>query len=106
MKQLFFTLLLFCAIGLFSCRRDKVEPDIKQYDQEQIQGYMAANGLTGVMKRDTSGGDTTGTYYQITNPGAGAPLDYTDAISYVYTIRTFDGKYAVTDTIVNHFFGY
>ncbi|MBS1524930.1 MAG: FKBP-type peptidyl-prolyl cis-trans isomerase [Bacteroidetes bacterium] len=106
MKQTLITLLSLFAIGLVSCRRDKVEPDIKQYDQQQIQSYMAANGLTGAMKRDTSGGDTTGTYYQLINPGSGQALDWPSVISYVYTIRTFDGKYAVNDTMVNHFFGY
>ncbi|MBS1500849.1 MAG: FKBP-type peptidyl-prolyl cis-trans isomerase [Bacteroidetes bacterium] len=106
MKQTLITLLSLFAIGLVSCRRDKVEPDIKQYDQQQIQSYMAANGLAGAMKRDTSGGDTTGIYYQVMNAGSGPALDWPSVISYVYTIRTFDGKYTVADTMVNHFFGY
>jgi len=63
------------------------------------------------MKRDLVGGDTTGIYYQVINPGDSvddngqkiAPLDYPDKVSMVYTIRTFDGKYIQTDTISNHF---
>ncbi|HVS92374.1 MAG TPA: FKBP-type peptidyl-prolyl cis-trans isomerase [Mucilaginibacter sp.] len=106
MKQTLITLLSLFAIGLVSCRRDKVEPDIKQYDQQQIQSYMAANGLAGAMKRDTSGGDTTGIYYQVMNAGSGPALDWPSVISYVYTIRTFDGKYTVADTMINHYFGY
>ncbi|MBV8388670.1 MAG: FKBP-type peptidyl-prolyl cis-trans isomerase, partial [Mucilaginibacter sp.] len=45
-------------------------------------------------------------YYQILNPGDPTkPVDYPSTISYVYTIRTFDGKYAVTDTALNHVYG-
>jgi FKBP-type peptidyl-prolyl cis-trans isomerase len=101
MKLKFFTLLLLSAACFVSCRKINNDPDIKQFDQQQIQSYIAANGLTG-MVRDTTMGDTTGTYYQIINPGKGAALDYPSVISYVYTIRTFDGKYSVTDTAVNH----
>ncbi|MBS1521056.1 MAG: hypothetical protein JST50_08675 [Bacteroidetes bacterium] len=104
MKLKFFTLLLLSVACFVSCRKITSDPDIKQYDQQQIQSYIAANGLTG-MVRDTTMGDTTGTYYQILSPGAGAALNYTSTISYVYTIRTFDGKYAVTDTALNHSYG-
>lgn len=105
MKQTLLTFLLISAMGLVSCRKDKNEPDIKQYDQQQIQSYIAANGITG-MQRDTVGGDTSGIYYKIITPGTGPQVDYPDAIFYVYTIRSFDGKYALTDTIMNHFYGY
>jgi FKBP-type peptidyl-prolyl cis-trans isomerase len=105
MKQTIFTLFLFCAIGLFSCRKDKFEPTIKQYDQTQITNYIAANGITGMVK-DTVGGDTTGTYYKIITPGTGAQMAYTDQIAFVFTIKSFDGKYSSTDTINNHFFDY
>jgi len=101
MKLKFFTLLLLSAICFVSCRKYDNLPDIKQYDQQQIESYIAANGITG-MVRDTAGGDTTGTYYKILSPGTGAQIDYPSTVSYVYTIRTFDGKYSVNDTIVNH----
>jgi FKBP-type peptidyl-prolyl cis-trans isomerase len=103
MKLKFFTLLLLSAICFVSCRKYDNLPDIKQYDQQQIESYIAANGLTD-MVRDTAGGDTTGTYYKILSPGTGAQIDYSSAVSYVYTIRTFDGKYSVNDTVVNHFY--
>lgn len=112
MKQTLFTFLIILAVGLISCRKDRIQLNIKQYDQQQIQNYIAANGLTG-MKRDTIGGDTTGIYYQILNPGTQSingvpvtPLDYPDKISFVYTLRTFDGSYVQADTIANHYYDY
>ncbi|MDB5015684.1 MAG: hypothetical protein JWQ84_516 [Mucilaginibacter sp.] len=106
MKQTIFTLLLFCVTGLLSCRKDSIQQQtIKQYDQAQIDSYISANGITG-MTRDLVGGDTTGIYYKIIMPGSGAPMAYTDKLSFVYTIRSFDGKYIVTDTIANHFEDY
>jgi FKBP-type peptidyl-prolyl cis-trans isomerase FkpA len=104
MKSILFTLVLLLAIGLTACRKDKNYPDIKTYDQQQIASYIAANGITGMVK-DTSGQDTTGIWYKIITPGTGAAVDYPDEISYVYTIRTLDGKYSATDTVVNHFDG-
>jgi len=59
MKQKIFTLLLLSSIALVSCRKNNNDPDIKQYDQIQIQNYINANNLTD-MKRDTTDGDTTG----------------------------------------------
>lgn len=105
MKLKFFTLLLLSAACFVSCRKITSDPDIKQYDQQQIQSYIATNGITG-MVRDTTMGDTTGTYYQILSPGNPAkPLDYPSTIAYVYTIHSFDGKYLITDTAINHYYG-
>jgi FKBP-type peptidyl-prolyl cis-trans isomerase FkpA len=36
-------------------------------------------------------------------PGTGKLLDYSDEVSIVYTMKTFDGKYVSTDTITNHY---
>lgn len=102
MKQAIFTLLLLSTIGLISCRKTQVDLDIKQYDQEQIDSYISTNGITG-MQRDLSGGDTTGIYYKIILPGNGVGYKYTDSISFVYTIKTFDGLYNSSDTILNHY---
>jgi FKBP-type peptidyl-prolyl cis-trans isomerase FkpA len=104
MKQTIFTLLLIASIGLISCRKTRNDPNIAQYDQTQIQSYINANGLTG-MKKDTSHGDTSGIYYQILSQGSttGAPLDYPDSVAFVFTLKSFDGKYVNTDTInLNH----
>jgi FKBP-type peptidyl-prolyl cis-trans isomerase FkpA len=110
MKQTLTTLLLLCTIGimslgLISCHKDNNNVDIKTYDQQQIQNYITANGLTG-LKRDLSGGDTTGIYYQILRPGTGKVMDYSDDISFVYTIKTLDGQFTAVDTVVNHAYNY
>jgi FKBP-type peptidyl-prolyl cis-trans isomerase FkpA len=105
MKQKIFTFLLIAAASLTACRKTGTEPDIKQYDEQQIQGYITANGLTGFSK-DTTGGDTTGMYYKIFNKGVGAPLEYSDPVSLVFTVKSFDGKYTLSDTIINHIYNY
>ncbi|WCT11452.1 FKBP-type peptidyl-prolyl cis-trans isomerase [Mucilaginibacter jinjuensis] len=110
MKQTLTTLLLLCTIGLMSlglisCHKDNNNVDIKTYDQQQIQNYISANGLTG-MKRDLDGGDTTGIYYQILRPGKGKVLQYSDAVSIVFTYKTLDGQYVSADTVLNHAYSY
>ncbi|MDB5286131.1 MAG: hypothetical protein JWR05_1080 [Mucilaginibacter sp.] len=105
MKKKFFTFLLIATAGLTACRKTGTEPDIKQYDEQQIQGYIAANGLTGFSK-DTTGGDTTGMYYKIISKGVGTPLEYSDVVSLVFTLSSFDGKYISSDTITNHIYNY
>lgn len=98
MKQTIFTLLLLSAIGLVSCRKHDNQPNIKQYDDQQIQSYIAANGITGMQK------DTAGLYYKIIlQPTTTDTLTYSDNISFVYTIKSFDGHYISSDTIQNHF---
>ena len=105
MKKTLFTLLLFSTvIGMMSCRKNGSSPNIKQYDDQQIQNYISANGITG-MKRDTVGGDTSGIYYQIIEPGNGTKFDYPDSIFFTYTLKTFDGLYYNTDTVTDHYNG-
>ncbi|HEY4197504.1 MAG TPA: hypothetical protein VGM63_18315 [Mucilaginibacter sp.] len=105
MKLTLFTLLVLSTICFVSCRKNASNIDIKQFDQQQIQNYIAANGITG-MQRDLTNGDTTGIYYKIINPGDPAKqVDYPDSINFVYTARTFDGKYAILDTVLNHYSG-
>lgn len=106
MKQTIFTLLVLISIGLISCRKDRNDPDIKQYDETQIKNYIAANSITGML-RDTTDGDTTGIYYKILSQGRGTPMDYSDQISFVFTVRTLDGKFVSVDSLnTNHFYGY
>jgi len=105
MKQRIFTILLLSAISMVSCRKDKVELDIKQYDQLQITNYMSSHGLTGYL-RDTVGGDTTGIYYKIIGKGAGPALAYSDKVSFVFALNTLDGQYTSPDTIDNHYDNY
>ncbi|WP_448701031.1 FKBP-type peptidyl-prolyl cis-trans isomerase [Mucilaginibacter sp. AW1-3] len=101
MKRSFYVIIGFIAFGLFSCKKNANDVTIKQYDENSIQKYIADNGLTG-MKRDTTGGDTTGIYYQIISQGTGAVVDYPDLVAYAYAYHTFDGGYSTTDTIINH----
>lgn len=103
MKQILYTLLLFCAIALCACRKNKNQPDIKQFDDQQIQNYISSHGLTG-MQRDLSSGDTTGIYYKIIETGdtTQPPIDYPDSVSLVFTLSSFDGKFISADTIANH----
>jgi FKBP-type peptidyl-prolyl cis-trans isomerase FkpA len=106
MKQSYLALIFLTVLGLCSCRKDGNDVDIKQYDQNQIDAYIKANNLTG-MQRDKAGNvDTTGIYYQIINQGKGEALDYDKRISLVYTLKSLDGKYAVTDTFVNRSYTY
>lgn len=106
MKQTIFTLLVLISIGFMSCRKDRNDPDIKQYDQTQIQNYIAANGITGML-RDTTDGDTTGIYYKILSQGSGTPMAFSDQVSFVFTVRSLDGKFISLDSLnANHFYGY
>jgi FKBP-type peptidyl-prolyl cis-trans isomerase FkpA len=100
MKKIIFFLLVAVVAGLSSCRKNDTDPDIKQYDEEQIQAFIKTNGITG-MQRDASG-----IYYKVLKAGSGDPLQYKDSISLVFTLHTFDGRYASTDTIANHYSGY
>src|ERR1700742_900009 len=103
MKLTLFTLLVLSTICFVSCHKNGSDIDIKQYDQQQIQNYIAANGITG-MQRDLTNGDTTGIYYKIINPGDPTkPVVYPDSVNYVYTLQSFDGKFTSTDTVLNHY---
>jgi len=105
MRQAIFTFLLLSVISLFSCRKDSIQLNIQQYDQQQIQNYISSNGLTGMIQ-DTTGHDTTGMYYKILSPGTGKAVDYPDKIYFVFTLRSFDGKYTSVDTISNHYYNF
>jgi FKBP-type peptidyl-prolyl cis-trans isomerase len=110
MKQTIFTLLVLSTIGFMSCHKHDNQSDIKQYDQQQIQSYIAANHITGMLQ-DASGGDTSGIYYEpilYPNPAdtTGHALTYSDNISFVFTIKSFDGHYISSDTIQNQYQGF
>ena len=111
MKQTIYPVLVICIIGLIfssslqSCRKDKFQPTIKQYDSIQIADYIAKNNLTGFQK-DLAGGDTSGIYYKIISPGSGTPMQYSDKVTFVYTEHTIDGLYTIADTLSQHFYDY
>lgn len=105
MKKIF-TLLLVVAAGLSACRKDDQDPDIKQYDEQQMQAYIKANNLTDFQRDKSLGQDTSGMYYKILNAGTGKELEYSDRVSFVFTLKSFDGKYNAADTIFNQYEGY
>jgi len=101
MKKIIFSLLIAVVAGFVSCRKTDTDPDIKQFDEEQIQAYIKSNGITG-MQRDASG-----IYYKVLKAGTGTALDYADSISLVFTLHSVDGLYASTDSVAtNHYSGY
>jgi FKBP-type peptidyl-prolyl cis-trans isomerase FkpA len=105
MKQAIFTILFFTVLGTISCKKTQVDIDIKTYDNNQIQEYIKANGLTG-FQRDLTGGDTSGIYYKVILPGTGSQFKYTDTVSLVYSLKSFDGLYTSADTTINHYQGF
>ena len=106
MRKTIFTLLLISAIGFISCRKNTVSPGIEEVDKSTILSYISAHNITG-MVRDTTGGDTSGIYYKIILPGVtGSSYQYTDSISFVFSLSSFDGNYSSPDTTYNHFVGY
>jgi FKBP-type peptidyl-prolyl cis-trans isomerase FkpA len=107
MKQKIFTFLLIAA-GLTACKKnDSNQPNIREFDEQKIQAYISANGLTGFSEDTTKDGTgTTGIHYKIISQSTGDTLKYSDNISLVYTMKSFDGRYTSADTISNHFYGY
>lgn len=98
MKQFAFAVFSMLVLAMFSCKKDY--PTIQTYDGQNIQSYISANNLT-MTKGDS------GIYYQIIKPGnTGTPLTDTDRIFYSYTVKTLDGKYISTDTVLNRVSNY
>lgn len=103
MKQKIFTFLLIAVTAFTACRKLDNQPDIRAYDDQQIAQYKSANGLNDFIADTTKDGTgTTGMFYKILTPGSGDTLKYSDKISLVYTLKSFDGKYISSDTIQNH----
>ncbi len=107
MRKITFTLLVLTCVGLLSCRKNDNDPNIRQFDDTNIQNYIKANGLTSMVRDDTPG-DTTGIYYQILSQGKkDTLLDYSDTVKFVFTLKSFDGKYNSLDSLTtNHYDGF
>ena len=107
MKQKIFTFLLIAITGLTACKKNDNQPNIREYDEQQIQQYIGKNNLTGFLKDNTADGTgVTGMYYKIISQATGDTLKYADKVSVVYTVKSFDGKYTSADTINNHVYDY
>lgn len=100
MRRYTYTLLFLGLLAMMACRRNQYNPTINQYDDDQIKAYMSSNGLSGFAR------DTSGIYYKLINPGRDTALQYTSNVSMVFTVKSVDGKYTSSDTIINHFDGY
>jgi FKBP-type peptidyl-prolyl cis-trans isomerase FkpA len=93
MKQFAFAFFSVLVLAMFSCKKDY--ENIAKYDANSIQNYISANKLT------MTAGDS-GIYYQVLTPGtAGNALTDTDQIFYAFTVKTLDGKFISTDTVLN-----
>ncbi len=98
MKQFAFAFLALLVLAMFSCKKEY--QSIVSYDAQSIQNYIAANKLT------MTAGDS-GIYYQVITPGTtGNALTDTDQIFYAFTVRTLDGKFVSTDTVLNRVSNY
>jgi len=98
MKQFAFAIFSVLVLAMFSCKKDY--QSLVSYDTQSIQNYISTNNLT------MTAGDS-GIYYNVIKPGdTGTPLTDTDQIFYAFTIRTLDGKFVSTDTVLNRVSNY
>jgi FKBP-type peptidyl-prolyl cis-trans isomerase FkpA len=106
MKQSYLALFLLLTLGIFSCRKDRNDIDIYQYDQNQIEAYINTNRFTNMVRDKEGGVDTTGIYYEILSKGTGQALNYDTRSTVVLSVKSLDGEYSVTDTISSHNYGF
>lgn len=86
------SLLSLLGISLFAaCKKQEYE-SIEELDAASIEAYIQANNLS------VQPLGNTGMYYQILEEGKGNDIDYTGQYALVYTVRSLDGVYSVTDT--------
>ncbi len=98
MKQLAFALLSVLVLAMFSCKKEY--QTLASFDNQSIQSYITANNLT------MTPGDS-GIYYQVIKPGTtGNSLTDTDQIFYAFTVKSLDGKFISTDTVLNRVSNY
>lgn len=98
MKQFAFAFFSMLVLAMFSCKKD-YQP-ITSFDNETIRNYISANNLT------MTAGDS-GIYYNVIKAGdTGNPLTDTDRIFYAFTVKTLDGKFNNTDTVLNRVANY
>ena len=92
MKQFFKHIFpaLFLISIIVAC--EKEYDSIEIIDDKNITAYIKANKLNVVQFQDT------GIYYEVTNPGSGADVEYSDQLPLIFTIKSLDGKYSSLDT--------
>ncbi|RXF69519.1 FKBP-type peptidyl-prolyl cis-trans isomerase [Arcticibacter tournemirensis] len=93
------SLVMFLLIAVMAgCKKEYESIEVE--DERNIQEYIQKNGLNMQVY------DTTGIYYQVTKTGTGSPIDYTQQLPVVYTVKSLDGAYSSQDTIINHYANY
>lgn len=82
--------LFVLVISLSACK--KTYQTIEEIDNDKVQAYLQQSGLTTILQYND-----TGIYYEVISQGNGAPLEYTDKVPLIYTVRSLDGSYAIND---------
>lgn len=83
------SILVFAAINS-SCKKEYDTIDV--IDNKNIQAYIQQNSLSNMTQYNN-----TGIYYQVLNAGTGAPMQYSDKVPLIYTVRSLDGGYVSAD---------
>ena len=83
------SILVFAAINS-SCKKEYDTIDV--IDNKNIQAYIQQNSLSKMTQYNN-----TGIYYQVLNAGTGAPMQYSDKVPLIYTVRSLDGGYLSAD---------
>lgn len=92
MKQFFkYTVPGLLLISIITACEKEYE-SIESIDDKNVTAYIQANKLNVVEYQDS------GIYYQVTNPGSGEDIEYSDQVPLIFTIKSIDGKYAALDT--------
>jgi FKBP-type peptidyl-prolyl cis-trans isomerase len=92
-------ILALSASVLTSCTKEY--ESVEQLDDRNIQAYLKQSNLSGFQAYAN-----TGMYYQITKPGTGSAMEYSDQVPLVFSFKAIDNSYATTDTIANHYANY
>jgi FKBP-type peptidyl-prolyl cis-trans isomerase len=102
MKQFFKYVFpgLFLISIIAAC--EKEYDSIETIDDKNVTAYIQANKLNMVEYQDT------GIYYEVTNPGSGVNVEYSDQLPLIFTIKSLDGKFASLDTFSssNRYYNY
>ncbi len=91
----------FCfslVVLIFAAGCKKEYESIEELDAKNIETYIGQSNVN--FQKSANG-----IYYSIVKPGTGTELAYSDKVQFIYTVRSLDGSYINTDTIVNHYGG-
>ena len=65
---------------------EKEYESIESIDDKAVTAYIQANKLNVVEYQNS------GIYYEVTNPGSGADVEYSDQVPLIFTIKSLDGN--------------